>query len=111
YPAEYGGSTGGVINVLTKSGTNNVHGTGSIFTQGSGTTGANNQSLRAVFGDATRAEYHTYPEDNVKRYEPGASIGGPVLQNKMWYFGAYQPAFTDTKRHVDASTAGIATAN
>src|SRR5436305_5063155 len=56
YPAEYGGSTGGVINVLTKSGTNNVHGTGSIFMQGSGTTGANNPTLRAVFGDATRAE-------------------------------------------------------
>ncbi len=111
YPAEYGGSTGGVINVLTKSGTNSVHGTGSLFTQGSGTTGANNQSLRAVFGDPTRAEYHVYPEDNVQRFEPGASIGGPVLSNKMWYFGAYQPAFTDTKRHVDASTSGIATAN
>jgi hypothetical protein len=110
YPAEYGGSTGGVINVLTKSGTNNVHGTGSLYFQGSDTTGANNQTLRAVFGDATRAEYHVYPEDNVSRVEPGASIGGPVLQNKMWYFGAYQPALTDTKRHVDTSTTGFPTA-
>src|SRR5436190_6280177 len=110
YPAEYGGSTGGVINVLTKSGTNNVHGSGSIFTQGSGTTGANNQTLRAGFGDPTKAEYHTFPEDDVQRFEPGGSLGGPVLRDKMWFFGAYQPARTTTKRHVDASTSGIATA-
>src|SRR6476646_6174594 len=55
YPAEYGGSTGGVINVLTKSGTNNIHGSGSLFFQGSSLTAANNQTLRAVQGDATRA--------------------------------------------------------
>ena len=106
YPAEYGGSTGGVINVLTKSGTNNLHGSGSIFFQGSSLTGANNQTLRAVQGDATKAQYHTYPKDDNTRYEPGASIGGPVMQNRMWYFGAYQPAYTTIKRHVDASTTG-----
>ena len=111
YPAEYGGSTGGVINVLTKSGTNNVHGTGSLFFQGSSLTGANNQSLRSVFGDATRAEYHVYPKDDQTRYEPGASLGGPVMENRMWYFGAYQPALQDTKRHVDASSSGISTAH
>lgn len=106
YPAEYGGSTGGVINVLTKSGTNNVHGTGSLFYQGSNTTGANNQTLRAVQGDATRAEYHVYPKDDQSRYEPGASIGGPVLQNRMWYFGAYQPAYTTTERNVSKASTG-----
>jgi Carboxypeptidase regulatory-like domain/TonB dependent receptor/TonB-dependent Receptor Plug Domain len=106
YPAEFGGSTGGVINVITKSGTNNMHGTGSIQFQGSSLTGANNQTLRAVQGDATRAEYHTYPKDDNQRFEPGASVGGPVLQNKMWYFGAYQPAYTTIKREVNAASTG-----
>jgi hypothetical protein len=106
YPAEYGGSTGGVINVLTKSGTNSLHGYGSIFTQGSNFNGANNQTLRAVQGNATKAEYHVYPEDDNKRYEPGAAIGGPLMTDKMWYFGAYQPAYTTIKRHVDTSTTG-----
>jgi hypothetical protein len=106
YPAEFGGSTGGVINVLTKSGTNNMHGTASVQFQGSSLTAANNQTLRAVQGDATRAEYHTYPKDDNKRYEPGASIGGPVMQNKMWYFGAYQPAYTTIKREVNAASTG-----
>ena len=111
YSAEFGGSTGGVISVLTKSGSNNLHGSASLNFQGSDLTGANNQSLRAVFGDATKAEYHIYPKDDNSRVEPGASIGGPIMSNKMWYFGAYQPAYTDTKRHVDAATSGIANAN
>jgi hypothetical protein len=111
YPAEYGGATGGVINVQTKSGTNRYSGQLLTYFQGSNTTGANNPTLRAVFGVPTQAEYHTYPEDDVKRMEPGGSIGGPIMTNKMWFFGAYQPALTTNKRHVDATTSGIASAN
>ena len=48
YPAEFGGSTGGVINVLTKSGSNSCTAACSIYFQGSSTTGENNQTLRAV---------------------------------------------------------------
>lgn len=110
YSAEFGGSTGGVINVLTKSGTNNLHGTLLGNYEGSRITGQSTPTLRAVFGHADQAEYHTYPKDNRDRFEPGASIGGPILSNKMWYFGAYQPAYTTLKRHVDANTSGIATA-
>ncbi|PYR91754.1 MAG: hypothetical protein DMF84_15490 [Acidobacteria bacterium] len=87
YPAEYGGSTGGVINVLTKSGTNAFHGSALTFYQGSRVTGENNQTLRAVFGVPTQAEYHTYPKDKNDRFEPGFSVGGPVFRDKMWFFG------------------------
>ena len=110
YSAEYGGATGGVINVQTKSGSNRFSGTLGAQYQGSNTTGANNPTLRAVFGVPTQAEYHTFPEDDVTRFEPGGSLGGPIFQNKMWFFGAYQPANTTTKRHVDAATSGIASA-
>ena len=110
YPAEFGGSTGGVINVITKSGSNKFNGNVLAFYQGDRTTGGNNQTLRAVTGDPTRAEYHTYPEDKNDRFEPGGSLGGPIWQNRMWFFGAYQPATTTIKRHVDATTSGIATA-
>ena len=98
YPAEYGGSTGGVINVLTKSGTNAFHGSALTFYQGSRVTGENNQTLRAVFGVPTQAEYHTYPKDKNDRFEPGFSVGGPVFRDKMWFFGAYQPARTKITR-------------
>jgi hypothetical protein len=110
YPAENGGSTGGVINVITKSGANQMFGNVLAYYQGSRTTGANNPTLRAVFGDPTQAEYHTFPKDQVDRLEPGGSLGGPVLHNRMWFFGAYQPALTTTNRHVDATTSGIANA-
>jgi hypothetical protein len=110
YPAEYGGSTGGVINVLTKSGTNAFHGTALTFYEGSRFTGENNQTLRAVFGVPTQAEYHTYPKDKRDRFEPGFSAGGPIWKNQMWFFGAYQPARTKTTRTVNAETSGIASA-
>src|SRR5262249_28261809 len=110
YSAEFGGATGAVINVQTKSGSNAYHGNAVTYFQGSGTTGGNNQTLRAVFGDPTRAEYHVFPKDDEKRWEPGGQLGGPIFQNKMWFYGAYQPATTNTDRHVDQSTSGIPTA-
>src|SRR4051794_26319527 len=81
YPAEFGGATGGVINVITKSGSNNFNGQAVTYFQGSSTTGSNNQTLRAVFGQPTQFEYHTFPEDKVNRVEPGGSLGGPILQD------------------------------
>src|SRR6185295_9026520 len=71
YPAEYGGSTGGVINVQTKSGTNNWAGTLLGVYQGSNLQGSPNPTLRAVFGVPTQAEYHTYAKDDYTRVEPG----------------------------------------
>src|SRR3954463_3839248 len=82
YPAEFGGSTGGVINVITKSGSNNFSGNLLGFYQGDRTTGSNTPTLRAVFGVPTQAEYHTFPEDKNNRFEPGGSLGGPIFQNK-----------------------------
>ena len=111
YPAEYGGSTGGVINVLTKSGTNAYSGTLVGIYQGSKTAGAPNQTLRAVFGVPTRAEYWTFPKDDNRRLEGGGTLGGPILPNKAWFFAAYQPSYTEITRTVNASTSGIANAN
>jgi carboxypeptidase family protein/TonB-dependent receptor-like protein len=111
YSAEFGGATGGVINVQTKSGSNKYSGNVLTYFQGSSTTGSNNPTLRAVFGVPTQAEYHTFPKDDETRVEPGGSLGGPILQNKMWFFAGYQPATTKTDRHVDADTSGIPTAH
>src|SRR5712692_342566 len=82
YPAEYGGSTGGVINVQTKSGTNNFGGTLLGVYQGSNLQGSPNPTLRAVFGVPTQAEYHTYAKDDNTRYEPGGTLGGPLVVNR-----------------------------
>ncbi len=114
YTAEYGGAMGGVISAITKSGTNAYHGTALINFEGSGLAKDNVLSagaltnplvLRTSLTDSNKAEYITYPGDDRKRYEPGFALGGPIMKDKMWFFGAYQPAITNYDRHVDASTA------
>ena len=110
YTAEYGGSTGGVINVITKSGSNKLSGNALYSWLGSKTTGRPNVTLRLKLTDPTQAEYWRFPKDEFNRNEPGGSIGGPLVTNKAWFFGAYQPTFVKTTRSVDASTSGNASA-
>jgi hypothetical protein len=71
YSAEYGRAIGGVINTVTRSGTNDVHGTGYWFFR--------NRSLNARdrYAAINPPEY---------RHQAGASIGGPVIENKLFYF-------------------------
>jgi hypothetical protein len=110
YTAEYGGAMGGVINAVTKSGTNDWHGAGLFNWQGSNTEAARNKTLRLSLTNSNNAEYITYPEDSYNRTEPGFTLGGPILKNKAWFFGGYQPALTPTTRTVDAASSGNASA-
>jgi outer membrane receptor protein involved in Fe transport len=106
YTAEFGGATGGVINVVTKSGTNAFRGNALLNWQGDQLTATNRPTLRANLTDSDLAEYITYPEDASTRVEPGFALGGPIVSNRAWFFGAYQPAFTTTDRSVTPETAG-----
>jgi hypothetical protein len=103
YTAEYGGSTGGVINVVTKSGTNTWHGDVLVNFEGDALNGGPRPTLRRVPDDSTRAEYVTYPEDAYRRVEPGVAIGGPIKRDRAWLFAAYQPALIHTERTVTFS--------
>jgi len=109
YAAEYGGSTGGVINVVTKSGTNTWRGNLLVNFEGDALDGGRRPTLRRVPTDSTRAEYVTYPEDTYRRIEPGFAIGGPLKRDRAWLFAAYQPALIHAERTVtftfDKSTA------
>jgi hypothetical protein len=110
YTAEYGGATGGVINAITRSGTNDWHGYTLFNWQGASTEGARNDTLRLSLTNSNQAEYVRYPEDKYNRVEPGAAIGGPLFRNKAWFFGAYQPAYTPTTRDVTTASSGNAAA-
>src|SRR5215210_1131049 len=63
YTAEFGGATGGVINVITKSGTNDFHGNVGLQYQGSRLSGGSSPTLRLGLTDSTKAEYVNYPKD------------------------------------------------
>src|SRR6266699_3898593 len=71
--AEFGRTAGGVVNVITKSGTNDVH--GSLFEY------FRDESLTAATSDGK-------PLDNFRRNQFGGSIGGPIKKDKLFFFGA-----------------------
>src|SRR5215831_15384804 len=75
FDAEYGNYAGGQINVITKSGTNKFHGSAFEF-------------LRNRSFDATR--YLTATKDDHKQNEFGGTIGGPIVNDKLFFFGDYQ---------------------
>ena len=94
YQAEYGRNTGGVVNVITKSGGNEFH--GGIFGY------YNDTGMRAgVDIEQTPQFSETGSADNVSgvgpayflskevRQEWGADLGGFVIKDKVWFFGAY----------------------
>jgi hypothetical protein len=110
YSAEYGGSTGAVINVITKSGTNQFHGSALTYWQGDSVAGAFNPTLRLQLTNSNAAEYITYPKDKDNRFEPGLSLGGPLVKDKAWFFGAYQPALRTIERTVTPASSGNASA-
>ena len=114
YTAEFGGATGGVINVLTKSGTNDWRGSALFNWESSRLRGDSTPTLRSVPGSTaavTPVEYVTYPKDKTDRVEPGFALGGPIFKNRAWFFGAYQPAYTNVERIVNPSTANNPAAN
>jgi outer membrane receptor protein involved in Fe transport len=78
FPAEYGRNSGSVINVITRSGTNQFH--GSVF-----------EFLRNDVLDA-RNYFNRSPatKSAFRNNQFGGSIGGPILRDKTFFFGAYE---------------------
>ena len=72
---EYGRASGGVVNVLTKSGTNRFHGTGYEFYRPS--TFASN----SYYNNANGIPQHRFVRNNF-----GYSVGGPVFRDKLFFF-------------------------
>jgi hypothetical protein len=100
YNAEYGGSTGGVINVVTRSGSNRFRGDVMTYFSGDSLDSDNRKNLRLKPSNSRESEYVTYPEDAYTRYEPGLSIGGPIVKDRLWFFGSFLASLQDTDRDI-----------
>ena len=81
--AEFGDSAGAITNLVTKSGTNQLHGTAWEYFQ--------NDALDAnpffANHDPDPASHRTAP---LRLNQFGAAFGGPIVKNKLFFFGAYQ---------------------
>ncbi len=100
YTAEYGGSTGGVINVLTKSGSNAWRGDALLYYSGDSLDADRRPTLRLSPLNDRVSEYVTYAEDDYTRWEPGFNLSGPIVKDKLWFFAGYLPQFRPLDRTV-----------
>jgi len=103
YNAEYGRATGGVVNVVTKSGSNEFKGSvfgywqPGILTAAAKTTPQNAASIDVTSDLAFDADF-------------GFELGGPIIKDKLWFYVGFAPAFSQrdytrtTKRRTDCRT-------
>jgi len=89
--AEFGRSAGSQINVITKSGTNSIHGSAFEYFR--------DESLTAATSDGK-------PLDNFRRNQFGGSIGGPIKTDKLFFFGATEGIRENLSRSNLSTTLG-----
>jgi hypothetical protein len=120
YAAEFGGATGGVVSIISKSGSNQFRGEGGFYlnndslngslamNNAGGTAGAppatpgfwERRQLRLLLTGENLAETVTYRKDDYSRWDPHFQLGGPIVSNKAWFWGGYTPTMEDTNRTV-----------
>ena len=79
YPAEYGTGSGGQVSVVTKSGSNNVHGAGFEYLRSDRLDAPNYFDTAAGL-----------PKSLLKQNQFGGSVGGPIAKDKAFLFGSYE---------------------
>src|SRR2546425_5492694 len=106
FEAEFGGATGGVINVATRSGSNEYHGTAGFQFTGSGLNGTDRGYYQRSVSNADKAEFFQPKEDDYKMLFPSFSLSGPILKDRLNVFMSYAPEREQTTRAVDYPTGG-----
>lgn len=108
YNAEFGGSMGGVINVITRSGSNEFHGdimgfyeNNRQYMQGKSRTFL----WRDPYLSGYVYDYVNYDDlffdggknrDRYNRFEGVFSLGGYIIKDKLWFFGSFNPSYNQT---------------
>lgn len=119
FEAEHGGATGGVISLVTKRGGNQFNGDiGTSFQTSkleprnslvdtrtnvsvlSLTDNQNTQQSTILNPDSNALTYFSPPGDRYTFFYPNASLGGPIIKDRLWFFGAYNVQSFDVTRDV-----------
>lgn len=113
FNAEFGGATGGVVNIVTKGGNNEFHGDiGTAFAP-SKLQGANRPTLRSFangtfpaepgdtpYGYTQVSEYYTNPKATGLNTFPSINLSGPIWKNKAYFFVSHSPQIFNETRDV-----------
>jgi len=115
YNAEYGGSVGGVVNVITRSGGNTFHGEVVGYYSGTALEGQRRERLYFDLEDDTQARYYPYDvyvgKDKENSFEGGFMLGGYIKKDKLWFFTAFTPRFFTRNRAMDMTNWGGSSVN
>ena len=98
--AQNGMHSGASVNAVTKSGTNNLHGNAFEFLRDKR---FNAKEFFAAIGPDGKKQ-----DDGLRRNQYGGTLGGPVVQNKLFFFGAYQG--TATRQRPSSNISRVPTA-
>ncbi len=88
---EYGRATGGVINAVTKSGSNEFH--GSVW--GNYTPGALSPTPKQISANASAIATRSAIDRNYAT-DFGFEVGGPIMKDKLWFFAGFAPVLNHT---------------
>src|SRR5207248_4996560 len=102
YKAEYGLATGGLLTVVTKSGTNQMHGSGLMFYRHSDITAEEYPQKQL---DIQQGKPLGSNKPNYYRAQYGGTIGGPIIHDKTHFFVAYEG--TKEQQNFTIDTKGI----
>ena len=89
YNAEYGHATGGIVNVVTKQGSNEFHGT--VF--GYYTPGSLSAAAKTIEREGDSIATH---QDLDRAYDVGAEVGGPIVKDHLWFHVGFDPSTQHT---------------
>jgi hypothetical protein len=84
FSAEYGHSAGGQFSLITKTGTNALHGSGEWYSQNRNFNSVDNLTEQAI----TAGTIPGMPAFDNNRF--GGTVGGPIIKDKLFFFGAYE---------------------
>jgi len=112
YPAEFGGSMGGVVNVISRSGGNEFHGD-LFFYYDNNKLYMNGHDRDGIRIDPYAVQPYTYANvqyvssdniywdggkkrDDYQRFEGVINLGGFIFKDKLWFFGSFNPTYART---------------
>jgi hypothetical protein len=104
--AEYRAALGGVVNAVTKTGSNSFHGSAGAYYTTNDWLGDIRQTVRAVPTNAAAAESVQIPRDDSHQTDMVLTLGGPIMKDKVWFFAGYAPQYYPSERTVTWTNPG-----
>jgi len=91
FEAEFGGATGGVINVVTRSGGNDLHGEFGLTLRSSKLEPIGGPVMQSISQNTTGPKWYSQRRDQYNETNPTATLLGPIWKNKVFFAVGYAP--------------------